>query len=252
MVVMPDVMTAVDTATAQIRDLQGKMIAHCENMGDRMAILDAPPDLLPQDVLEWRMNTAGYDSKMAALYYPWIEVMDPLTKRPIIDPAVGPRRRRLVPRRRDPRRPQGARRTRSSWAPTGSASRSRRPSRAASTRSASTASARSPAAASASGARARCRATRSGATSTSAGSSTTSPSRSWRARSGACSSPTTSGCGLQLRIAASNFLTRTWRDGRAVRRDADAGLLRQVRRGDQPARGDRGRAGRLRDRHRAR
>ena len=56
---------------------------------------------------------------------------------------------------------------------------------------------------------------------------------------------------MQLRIAASNFLTRMWRDGRAVRRDARAGVLRQVRRRDQPARGDRGRAGRLRDRHRA-
>ena len=55
------------------------------------------------------MNTAGYDSKFATLYYPWIEVMDPLTKRPIMVPAVGPRRRRLVPHRRHPRRPQGAR-----------------------------------------------------------------------------------------------------------------------------------------------
>ena len=73
----------------QVRDLQGKMIAHCENLGDRMAILDAPPDLLPQEILEWRMNTAGYDSKMSALYYPWIEVMDPLTNRPINIPPSG-------------------------------------------------------------------------------------------------------------------------------------------------------------------
>ena len=29
------------------------------------------------------MNTAGYDSKFATLYYPWIEVMDPLTNQPI-------------------------------------------------------------------------------------------------------------------------------------------------------------------------
>ena len=68
MVVMPDIMSLGDDT--QIRDLQGKMIAHCENAGDRMAILDCPPDMLPQDILEWRMNTAGYDSKFAALYYP--------------------------------------------------------------------------------------------------------------------------------------------------------------------------------------
>ena len=35
------------------------MIAHCENMGDRMAILDTPPNMIPQDVLDWRMNAAG-------------------------------------------------------------------------------------------------------------------------------------------------------------------------------------------------
>jgi phage tail sheath protein FI len=90
MVVMPDLMTLTRNGDdAQVRDLQGKMIAHCENMGDRMAILDAPPGLLPQEILEWRMNTAGYDSKMAAFYYPWIEVMDPLTNRPTMVPPSG-------------------------------------------------------------------------------------------------------------------------------------------------------------------
>jgi uncharacterized protein len=90
MLVCPDLMTLAsngdDTA---IRDVQGKMIAHCENAGDRMAILDAPRDMLPQDVLEWRMNKAGYDSKFATLYWPWIEVMDPLTNRPIEVPPSG-------------------------------------------------------------------------------------------------------------------------------------------------------------------
>ena len=91
MVVMPDIMTlAQDNGDdVQIRDLQGKMIAHCEMAGDRMAILDCPPDMLPQEILEWRMNTAGYDSKFAALYYPWIEVQDPLTNQPIMVPPSG-------------------------------------------------------------------------------------------------------------------------------------------------------------------
>src|SRR6201999_2673812 len=91
MLVMPDIMTLAteDGDDVQIRDLQGKMIAHAENMGDRMAILDAPPDMLPQEILEWRMNTAGYDSKFAALYYPWIEVQNPLTNQPMMIPPSG-------------------------------------------------------------------------------------------------------------------------------------------------------------------
>jgi phage tail sheath protein FI len=87
MICMPDVMTLGEDV--QMRDLQGKMIAHCENAGDRMAIIDAPADMIPQEILEWRMDTAGYDSKFAALYYPWIEVMDPLTNQPMLVPPSG-------------------------------------------------------------------------------------------------------------------------------------------------------------------
>jgi hypothetical protein len=90
MVVCPDVMAfASNGDDTALRDLQGKMIAHCENMGDRMAILDTPPGLNPQDALDWRMNYAGYDSKFATLYYPWLEVMDPITKRPMMVPPSG-------------------------------------------------------------------------------------------------------------------------------------------------------------------
>ena len=91
MVCAPDLMTlaAQNGGDAQLRDVQGKIIAHCEGAKDRMAILDAPPGLLPQEVLEWRMNTAGYDSKFATLYYPWLEVMDPLTRQPLMVPPSG-------------------------------------------------------------------------------------------------------------------------------------------------------------------
>jgi uncharacterized protein len=90
MVCMPDAMTLADNGDdTPVRELQGKMIAHCEGAGDRMAILDAPPNRLPQEILEWRMNAAGYDSKFATLYYPWIEVMDPLSNQPILVPPSG-------------------------------------------------------------------------------------------------------------------------------------------------------------------
>jgi phage tail sheath protein FI len=89
MVCIPDLMQLVDGDDTRLRDQQGKLIAFCEMAGDRMAILDAPPSLIPQDVYEWRQSTAGYDSKYATLYWPWLEVMDPLTNRPIMVPPAG-------------------------------------------------------------------------------------------------------------------------------------------------------------------
>jgi uncharacterized protein len=90
MVVVPDIWALAENGNGKVvKDLQGKVIAHCENAGDRMAILDSPADMLPQDVLEWRMNDAGYDSKFAALYYPWLEVMNPLNNQPLMVPPSG-------------------------------------------------------------------------------------------------------------------------------------------------------------------
>jgi len=92
MVCAPDLMT---TAPGQKLDLntvkavQTMMIAHCERLGDRMALLDAPPGMSPQQVQKWRMDVAGYDSSYAALYYPWLEVNDPATNRPANIPASG-------------------------------------------------------------------------------------------------------------------------------------------------------------------
>ena len=92
MVCVPDLMTVppgeklnLDTVKA----VQTAMIAHCERLGDRVAILDPPPDMMPQEINEWRMNTAGYDSSYATLYYPWIQVADPVTNRPINMPPSG-------------------------------------------------------------------------------------------------------------------------------------------------------------------
>ncbi|MER3404613.1 MAG: phage tail protein, partial [Chloroflexota bacterium] len=61
-----------------VRAVQTAILNHCEAMKDRVAILDAPPNLTPQKIREWRRDIARYDSKYGALYYPWIKVADPL------------------------------------------------------------------------------------------------------------------------------------------------------------------------------
>ena len=65
------------------------MIAHCELMGDRIAILDPPPGLNAQQIKEWRVDKAGYDSKYAALYWPWVKAADPAPGKNIFMPPSG-------------------------------------------------------------------------------------------------------------------------------------------------------------------
>lgn len=92
MLVVPDLMTAMPGEKldlTMVKAVQGMMIAHCSRMGDRVTILDAPPDLTPQEVKNWRMNVAGFDSSYAAMYYPWIEVMDPITNKLVAIPPSG-------------------------------------------------------------------------------------------------------------------------------------------------------------------
>ena len=92
MVCVPDLMSTppgqeLDMNT--IKAVQTMMIAHCERLGDRVAIIDPPADMTPQEIAKWRMDDAGYDSSYAALYYPWIQVMDPATNKPIYIPPCG-------------------------------------------------------------------------------------------------------------------------------------------------------------------
>ena len=215
MVCMPDVMTLAgngngDAAAGPAGQDDHPLRADGRPDGDprRPARPDCPGDpRLADEHRRLRLEDA-------ALYYPWIKVMDPIgRKRPIEVPPVAGTSPACGRAPTDPRRAQGAGQRDHPRAPTGSASSSPRPSRACSTRSASTASGRSAAAASGSGARARCPAIRSGATSTSAGCSTIVGVDHARAPSGRSSSPTTSACGRRCSIDARDFLTRVWRDG---------------------------------------
>jgi uncharacterized protein len=80
MVACPDLMSVYQAGKLDsdgIKAVQTAMISHCEEMGDRVAILDPPPGLNAQQIKEWRMDMAGYDSQFASLYWPWITVFDP-------------------------------------------------------------------------------------------------------------------------------------------------------------------------------
>lgn len=61
--------------------VQANLIVHCENRRDRIAVLDPPYETARRDDLgvtairAWRQR---FDSKYAALYFPWLRVVDPL------------------------------------------------------------------------------------------------------------------------------------------------------------------------------
>jgi len=92
MVCCPDLMAAYQAGRIdrdRVKAVQLAMVAHCEAMKDRFAVLDPLPDLSPQQVKDWRMNESGLDSKYAALYYPWIKVADPRSGGSIFVPPSG-------------------------------------------------------------------------------------------------------------------------------------------------------------------
>ena len=92
MLCAPDLMAAYQAGAIDLEGVQAvqlAMISHCERMGDRVAILDAPPGMKPQEIQNWRVNVANYDSSYASLYYPWIKVFDPASGKNILVPPSG-------------------------------------------------------------------------------------------------------------------------------------------------------------------
>lgn len=67
--------------------VQMSLIAHCENLGSRFAILDIPRDMKSvNDIVDHRNI---FDSASAAMYHPWVKVFDPLTKNTVAVPPSG-------------------------------------------------------------------------------------------------------------------------------------------------------------------
>lgn len=67
-------------------DIRRLLIAHCEKMRYRVAVLDSVDMQL---ISEIRNDRSSIDSTRAGIYYPWIEIADPLTETDILLPPSG-------------------------------------------------------------------------------------------------------------------------------------------------------------------
>ncbi len=66
--------------------ISSALVIHAERMRYRIAVLEAPRDLSLSAVRDFR---AKFDSSHAALYYPWVTIIDPLTGLPGNAPPAG-------------------------------------------------------------------------------------------------------------------------------------------------------------------
>ena len=92
MIAAPDVVIAHQAGLIDdgaVKAIQAGMLAHCELMGNRMAILDTPGGLNAQAASTWRANTTGFDSKFGVMYWPWIQTFDPTAGKNVSFPPSG-------------------------------------------------------------------------------------------------------------------------------------------------------------------
>jgi phage tail sheath protein FI len=68
------------------RAIIGLLIGHAERMRYRIAVLDSGDG---QSIAQVRALRATMDSKYAAIYYPWVKVLDPITRQEIVLPPSG-------------------------------------------------------------------------------------------------------------------------------------------------------------------
>lgn len=86
----PDIVR-FDTPTER-KTATDDLIAHCEALkAYRIGVVDPPPNSSMSEVREFRSQ---FDTTYAALYYPWVEIVDPTAK---VDPTAGPTLLQLPP-----------------------------------------------------------------------------------------------------------------------------------------------------------
>jgi phage tail sheath protein FI len=69
--------------------IQGALIQQCEELKNRFAILDSPRLDSPTSVQAVQQFRAPFDTKYAALYYPWLDVRDPSVQQTVLAPPSG-------------------------------------------------------------------------------------------------------------------------------------------------------------------
>jgi phage tail sheath protein FI len=62
------------------------LISHCERMRYRIAVLDCGEG---QSIADVRAMKGKIDSKYAAFYYPWVRILDPVTRQEVVMPPSG-------------------------------------------------------------------------------------------------------------------------------------------------------------------
>ncbi len=70
----------------EIEAVQQELVSFCERKKTLFAILDPPPALDADQVLDWRSR---FDTKYAACYWPWLRVLDPLSRAIKVVPPCG-------------------------------------------------------------------------------------------------------------------------------------------------------------------
>ena len=68
-------------------NVQLMLVAHCENLASRFAVLDIPRE--SKKVADVIAHRDIFDSNYAALYHPWLTIFDPLDKKNIAIPPSG-------------------------------------------------------------------------------------------------------------------------------------------------------------------
>ena len=82
-----DVVSIIAVPGVTDSNVQLNLVAHCENLASRFAVLDMPQDCIKVDDVIAHRNIV--DSTYSAMYHPWLEVYDPLDKKNVIIPPSG-------------------------------------------------------------------------------------------------------------------------------------------------------------------